>query len=95
VVGVEVAVRSRVVGSARRLLALMMDRQRHLVVIGLDLERLGFPVGQAEAAVGEGQREALLDPTSVWRVWEVVAGALMCRIGEIGSGFGAVPSKTL
>jgi len=65
VVGVKAAVRWRVVGLARRLVAMMMNRRRRLFVTGLNLERLGFPVGLEEAAVGEGQVAALLGPTSV------------------------------
>jgi hypothetical protein len=92
---VEAAVRWRVVGMARCLLALMMmDRRYRLFVIGVDLERLGFPVALEEAVVEEGQRAVLLGLTSVWTAWEVAEEELGCRIGETGFGFGAVPSKT-
>lgn len=91
---VEAVVRSRVVGPARCLLAMMVVRRRRLFVMGLDLERLGFPVDLEEAVVGEGQREGLLGPMSVWRVWEVVVVESRYRIGETGSGPVAVPSKT-
>ena len=85
-----------VVGLARRHLALMMDRRYRLFVTGLDLERLGFLVGLGEEVVEEGQREALLGPTSVWMAWEVVEAEseLRCQIDGIGFGLGAVPSKT-
>ena len=87
----ELAVRSMVVGPARCLLALM-NRRHRLFVTGLDLERFGFPVDLEEGVVEEDQREALLDPMSVWRAWEVVREELRCRIGEIGPG--AVLSRT-
>jgi len=92
----EVAVRCRVVGLVRCHLALMrmMDRRYRFVVIGLDLERFGFPVGLEEAVVEEGQRAVLLGLTSVWTAWEVAEEELRYRIDEIDFGLGAVSRKT-